>query len=1547
MSDRSGPRGAALTVLILWTLTLGGLVGAFAALAPTARAGVCDQVGGVITGDWTITTAQTCSGIVYTVDGTININAAGSLTLADGGLRFAKDEAHQGHALNVNAGGALVLENSFVTTQTNAIDPYLHLAVTVSSSAGNTGSLTMRNGAYFKFPGWFNATGVAGTPAVLNLTDATITGFVDAELGGLGLDTDANNDAPLSVWTQTSASLYRVRYERLYEAATGGADVVLSASTSLHAYDTYLGVDHSDLPAKHNELTVDATSSAYLYNVTIDTTQNPAARADWEVPFRPAAGGNVYVLRWAHVTVTDSVGAPVAEATIWSRLGPSSTTAQYPDNGFGTTPSQRTLWYLGRTSSGTDAWNRTDGSGEATIPLYTDRVDVATLPNAESFGSYDMTAAYGASTAPGTASFPAYPSLQEDDNNRDVLIAFGSIVVCPSAVTTWDFTQSITGVVSVSRSIEVSGQVTITDGGIFVDQDASACAYIRVLSGGRLTLVNSTVSSNFRLTLDVVNGGTLVASEGSRLLLTARSVPGHLRSTGTTASVTVTDAWVDGNVALLGGSVTLVRDTFLGPGLTIDSDQRARLWDATLLGVSTLNLLTDDGNTGTVDLDVRNTTFDDDQTGQLVFRGSQNVQLTSVTLFDPDGTWWQSMITEGATISRYWWLTIRAVDGTGTLLADANVTIDLERMDPVLLRRFRAPNPAADDIYYAATTTWPVQAPDGFVVYRAFQESRTSSPSGRVVNNSYFATGEAFLDLTTYDADGPAQAAVTSDTQFDLHFSSLTPDLTVVEIQVSGGNGPLDTQPINTNITLTAVVRNSGQINVQNVVVAFFADDVDKNLDGLMDFDVTSFRSVAGIGGDVIIPVVPKNGTANAVVVWTPIGALETSRTVSAVVDPPVGPVTDGGRIRETNELNNIRSKTLTLFTWPDLAVGSADVTFLTDPVVNNAVVVRVAIQNEGTNRATDATVQLFEGATPQSSLATFSANNGATAVVMLTWTPTAVRLYNLEVRVTAKADSIRNTDYKTSNNIATVPKTVLTPPDLELRASDYTEPVDATQSQSFQIIVRLYNVGQTPAQNVAIAVYFDSTRSLQLGRATDVSVANFTDVTITVGGINVAGTRALLIVADPDNTLNEGGAAQESNNFANVTVVVAPPQGTATIGTPTNGTVIEPGVQFVVSGVVRDQNLAGIPSVALNIEIRDAANNVVTNQTTFTGPAGTFTVFFASATTNTFPDGAYRVVVTSPGGFISSTSASFSVQRTLPFLLQPVPLLRIQWWLFLVIVGAVAGIVLGATLYFKFYGLGKMVECGECGAFIPEDVTSCPKCGVEFEKDMAKCSNCQAWIPVDVKRCPECGVEFATGEVEMADYQEKMRLQYDEVVAKFKEEAGRQLGRSLSDREFQEWWRKQPTFLTFEDWLREEEEMRKMGSKPCPVCGTLNSVTATVCHKCGSLMKETRPPSGGGGGAGAVPPAAVRRTQPAPGPTPSGEQPPAGTQAPPTTPGAPGQGPEGLPRRVIRKPITPAGPVVQKRIIKRPPEPGQSGQTEQTSSGQSEQTSETKEDEA
>src|SRR5947209_16625338 len=95
MSRPAERNARALTLLIVWSVALAGLFAALLALTPAARAGTCDQVGGVITGDWTITNTQVCSGILYSVDGTINVNAGGSLTLTDGGLSFSKDTSQK------------------------------------------------------------------------------------------------------------------------------------------------------------------------------------------------------------------------------------------------------------------------------------------------------------------------------------------------------------------------------------------------------------------------------------------------------------------------------------------------------------------------------------------------------------------------------------------------------------------------------------------------------------------------------------------------------------------------------------------------------------------------------------------------------------------------------------------------------------------------------------------------------------------------------------------------------------------------------------------------------------------------------------------------------------------------------------------------------------------------------------------------------------------------------------------------------------------------------------------------------------------------------------------------------------------------------------------------------------------------------------------------------------------------------------------------------------------------------------------------------------
>ncbi|UCC92813.1 MAG: hypothetical protein JSW25_09150 [Thermoplasmata archaeon] len=80
--------------------------------------------------------------------------------------------------------------------------------------------------------------------------------------------------------------------------------------------------------------------------------------------------------------------------------------------------------------------------------------------------------------------------------------------------------------------------------------------------------------------------------------------------------------------------------------------------------------------------------------------------------------------------------------------------------------------------------------------------------------------------------------------------------------------------------------------------------------------------------------------------------------------------------------------------------------------------------------------------------------------------------------------------------------------------------------------------------------------------------------------------------------------------------------------------------------------------------------------------------------------------------------------------------------WTILIVVIAVAAI--GGTLgYWAFSSKGRMVECGECGTLVPDTATECPKCGIEFEVEVAKCSECESWIRSDASTCPYCGTPF------------------------------------------------------------------------------------------------------------------------------------------------------------------------------------------------------------
>jgi ribosomal protein L37AE/L43A len=94
---------------------------------------------------------------------------------------------------------------------------------------------------------------------------------------------------------------------------------------------------------------------------------------------------------------------------------------------------------------------------------------------------------------------------------------------------------------------------------------------------------------------------------------------------------------------------------------------------------------------------------------------------------------------------------------------------------------------------------------------------------------------------------------------------------------------------------------------------------------------------------------------------------------------------------------------------------------------------------------------------------------------------------------------------------------------------------------------------------------------------------------------------------------------------------------------------------------------------------------------------------------------------------------------------------------------------------------------------------------------------------------------------VEEDEYIKGMRRRYDAYVDTFREQGKAALGKKYNETRFLEWYKKQPSYISFERWLSQEEEKRKTATAfACPVCGTLNPRGSTICHKCGTVFGGT-----------------------------------------------------------------------------------------------------------
>ncbi|MFQ5919996.1 MAG: CARDB domain-containing protein, partial [Thermoplasmata archaeon] len=822
-----GPKKSQRASRALVTLIIAGLL--FAPLAvflstPPAAATIV-----VVNGDWTVSGVDNVfDGITFHVDGDVTITTGALLEIRNGGLIFLQDSLHI-YTLTIETGGSgdgeLILDNSLLSTEPNQLSDYLKLDVVVA------GTLTLRNGAMIKHPGTLALSG----SATMDARDSVITGFTPGEISAFNMDPDDNDDAPaMSFGDSSSAVIARSVVDRLYEnPLSPGPDarynITTSGSATLTIIDTYVGVDFLNDSKFHNVIAAEGSSSVYLYNMTPDLAQSILEPLSAWIPALVPEGtsSSFYIHRWLDVTVRDRFGSAVEDAAVESRVLPMGTLAYYPDNGNGNVPSSTLLAYLGRTAGN---FNRTDFFGQARIPLLTEWINATVFdpstPNSAFDGNYRIEASQTGSASSQDIAFRAYPAIAEVDNS----IAHSADLVdllwpSPDNTYFWDEPQTIDFDVTVDGNVRVTAHVVIDGANLTILQfGPSAGRHYLIIEGeGRLTIRDGALRSNHQLTVFLQNSGQLV-TEGTDVLLNAPAMRGLIHSEGS-SSIDLRDGVLQGDVEARGASVALRNISMDESDLVFDTSGTSRLWDPTFGSDVSLSLLTDDGNVNTLDLDIRNATFDPLLGPSVVFTDTQYAQLTDVT-FEDTGNWWDDRIFDSAKVGFHWWLMVSAEDPIGNPIADANIT--LRRLNPVTLGFAAIPAPGSDDLYFGTYLPAHIEAPGGMILYRALAQERFAAQGW--ANSTYQANGSIDRDGRTFYAEADLAASMDASQSVALVYWNW-PDLAIalsdvvftrvpveggpVQVQVDVHNlGMADALPATLEILDNAVLADSVQADV-------------------------------------------------------------------------------------------------------------------------------------------------------------------------------------------------------------------------------------------------------------------------------------------------------------------------------------------------------------------------------------------------------------------------------------------------------------------------------------------------------------------------------------------------------------------------------------------------------------------------------------------------------------------------------------------------------------------------------------------------------------
>ncbi|OPY33821.1 MAG: hypothetical protein A4E32_00559 [Methanomassiliicoccales archaeon PtaU1.Bin124] len=758
---------------------------------------------------------------------------------------------------------------------------------------------------------------------------------------------------------------------------------------------------------------------------------------------------------------------------------------------------------------------------------------------------------------------------------------------------------------------------------------------------------------------------------------------------------------------------------------------------------------------------------------------------------------------ENAVMYHYRWIIVNTYDGTGNIPL-SGVTVYLKNWTS------------------AVTTLYAVGVSDANsrINFKALCDILTVSTTTYYGN--YKVNGTYLFDNKV------AQSVTDVEVSLKYYTSSLTqtnPTVAVVipvyltDVAIFAADVTLaPASPIrNETATISATVRNVGSQAATDVNVSFYT-----NATGTRVWFASR-----------VIASLPSGQSFTLNVAWTP--STSGAEVITIIAD-------DGRLLNESSRANNQVNKAITVLEVPHVYASglafysSTGTTIITSANVDQTIRAEATVVNNGQSTATDLVVRFYVDSPTAGTLmgtATISSLSvSATTTVSINWVVKSVSghgtfqnrtVYVVFDKYTKSTDTPVSQIFEVIDNrpdTAVVDATVI---------KGGLSTTSASPGESVKISFNVTNLGMTTATNAKILVnltagsvnyiIYNTTATLKSGET------RWFNASWVVNGVST-GAYKMNVWANPDITFAEGDLANNHYVIDFTVATIVNPTITISLG----GTEFKPTESIIVQGTLK--SAAGLPleNTTVTVSLTDSQGFLIGNvQTTTTSSTG----FFVAVLVVPSYDKTDAFVTVKLG-------SDPSISQSQPIKIVTPSTTAVPWWMILLIVLIIVAVIIIFSVYLYRYGLGKMVECGECGALIPENSKRCPKCGTAFETGTAKCSECGAWIPVNSTECPECHAKFLSGvneAVEEDAYNKAMKEQYDDYVNEFRERAKVAQGAKYSEERFQEWLKTEPGFLPYGDWVRKKEEEKKAGAFPCPACGTLNPRGSTICHKCGTVF--------------------------------------------------------------------------------------------------------------